>query len=68
MTMPWCGLVVARWRKVVPVASQQHATTLAGKLNDGFVGRIAGKGFTQKRDLVAELQEQVAQILRHVVV
>ena len=46
--------------KVVPVASQYYATTLVGKLEDGFVGGIAGKGFTQERDIVAELLEQVA--------
>ncbi|SPF54349.1 hypothetical protein SBA4_6330015 [Candidatus Sulfopaludibacter sp. SbA4] len=49
--------------KVVPVASQQHATTLVGKLENGFVGGIAGKGFTQERDLVAEFLEQVAQVV-----
>jgi outer membrane lipoprotein SlyB len=29
--------------KVVPVASQQQATTVVGKLEDGFVGGIAAK-------------------------
>jgi hypothetical protein len=32
--------------KVVPVASQQHATLLMGKLEDRLAGRIAGKSFT----------------------
>ena len=31
-----------------------------GKLEDGFVGGIAGKGFAQERDIVTELFEQVA--------
>ena len=39
-----------------------------GKLEDGFVGGIAGKGFTQERNIVAELLEQVAQIVGYVVV
>jgi hypothetical protein len=41
--------------KVVPVASQQQATTVVGKLEDGLVRGIAGKGFTQERDIVTEL-------------
>jgi hypothetical protein len=43
--------------KVVPVACQQQATTLVGKLQDGFVGGIAGKSFTQERDFVIEFLE-----------
>lgn len=54
--------------KVVPIACQQQATTLIGKLQDGFVGGIAGKGFAQERDIVAQLLEQVAQVVGHVVV
>jgi len=54
--------------KVVPVASQQQATTVVSKLEDGLVGGIAGKGFTQERDIVTELLEQVAQAVGHVVV
>ena len=54
--------------KVVPVATQQYAITIVGKQEDGFVGGIAGKGFTQQRDMVAELLEQVAQVIGHVVV
>src|ERR1019366_4297915 len=34
--------------KVVPVVSQQQATTVVGKLEDSLVGGIAGKGFTQE--------------------
>ena len=30
-----------------------------------FIGGIAGKGFTQERDIVAELLEQVAQVVGH---
>ena len=41
--------------KVAPVAGQEHATMLVGKLEDGFVARIARQGFTQERDTVAEL-------------
>jgi hypothetical protein len=54
--------------KVIPVASQQQATTVVSKLEHGFVGGVTGKGFTQERDMVAELFEQVAQVIRHVVV
>jgi hypothetical protein len=54
--------------KVVSVAGQQHTTTLMGKLEDGFVGGVAGKGLTQERHIVVEFLEQVAQIVGHVVV
>jgi hypothetical protein len=54
--------------KVVPVACQQQATTVAGELEDGFVGGIAGKRFAQERDIVTELFEQVAQPVGHIVV
>jgi hypothetical protein len=54
--------------EVVPVASQQYTIMIVGKLEDGFVGGIAGKGFTQERDIVAELIEQVAQVVGDVVV
>ena len=54
--------------KVVAVAGQKQATTLVGKLEDGFIGGIAAKGFTQERDIVAELLKQVAQVVGHVVV
>ena len=55
-------------QKVVPVASQEHTISLVGKLENGFVGGIAGKGFTQERDFVVEFFEQVAQVVGHVVV
>jgi len=54
--------------KIVPVAGQQQATAVVGKLEDGLVGGIARKGFTQERDIVTELLEQVAQAVGHVVV
>ena len=38
------------------------------KLEDSFVGGIVGKDFTQEHDIVAELLEQVAQVVGHVVV
>ena len=62
------GLLRREMEKVVPVASQSHATTLVGELEHGFVGGVLWKDFTQKDDLVAELFEQVAQILGHVVI
>ena len=51
--------------KIVPVAGQQQATAVVGKLEDGLVGGIARKGFTQERDIVTELLEQVAQAVGH---
>jgi len=54
--------------KIVPVAGQQQATAVVGKLEDGLVGGIARKGFTQERDIVTELLKQVAQAVGHVVV
>jgi hypothetical protein len=54
--------------KVAPLASQQNATTLVAELEDCFVGGITGKGFAQERDIVAELLEQITQVVGHVVV
>jgi hypothetical protein len=54
--------------KVVPVASQQQATTVMSKPKDGLVRGIAGEGLSQERDVVTELLEQVAQAVGHVVV
>jgi hypothetical protein len=54
--------------KVVAVAGQKQAAALAGELEDGFVKGIAGKGFTQERDIAAELLKQVARVVGHVVV
>jgi hypothetical protein len=54
--------------EVVPIARQQYVTMLVSKLEDNFVGGIAGKSLTQERNLVAELIEQVTQVVGHVVV
>jgi hypothetical protein len=54
--------------KVVPVASQRHTTALVRKLEDGFIGGSAGKGFTEECDFVVEFVEQVTQVVGHVVV
>jgi len=54
--------------KIVPVASQQHAAPLVGKLEDGLIGGIAGKSFAQKRDIVTKMFEQIAQVIWHIVV
>jgi len=44
-------------KKVVPVAGQQHATMLVGKLEGGFVRDVMREGSTQERDIVTELFE-----------
>jgi hypothetical protein len=54
--------------KVVPIASQKHATKPIANLEDIFVGGIAGEGLTQQRDIVPELLEQIAQIVGHILV
>ena len=41
---------------------------IVGKLKDGLVGGIAWQGFTQERNIVTELFEQVAQVVGYVVV
>jgi len=55
-------------KKIVPVAGQQHKTMLAGKLEDSFICVVAGEDSTQKRDIVAELLKQVAQVVGDIVV
>ena len=61
-------LLCCEMEKVVPVAGQQHAAALVGKLEHLFVGGVFCKGFTQEDDIMAELFEQVTQILGHVVI
>jgi len=39
-----------------------------GKLEDGFVGGVAGERVTQEGDVVAELIKQVAQVVGNVMV
>jgi hypothetical protein len=51
-TVMW--LRYCEMEKIVPVASQQQASSVVGKLEDGLVGGIAGEGLTQERDIVTE--------------
>jgi hypothetical protein len=55
-------------QKVVAVASQEHETALIRKPEYGFVESVFRESITQESDIVPELPEQIAQVLRHVVV
>ncbi len=55
-------------QKVVPVTGQQHAAGLMGKPENRFVGGIARKGFAQQRDVVAELLQQITQVIGGVMI
>ena len=68
MTISVRRSVCCEMEKVVPVAGQQHAITLVGEPEHGFVGDVLRKGLAQENDIVAELFEQVAQILGHVMI
>ena len=54
MRLRWCKM-----KKVVPVTGKQHGITLVGKLEDGFIWRVAGKDVTQERHMVPELLQQI---------
>lgn len=49
--------------KVVPVTGQEYATGLMRKTENGLVGGIARKCFTQQGDLVPELFQKIAQVI-----
>ena len=55
-------------QKVVPVAGEEHTTTLVCKPENSLVGGISRKGFPQQCNLVAELLQQIAQIVGDVVI
>jgi len=54
-------------KKIVAVAGQQYTTTFVSESEDGFVAGIFRKDFAQEGNTVAELLEQVTQILGYVV-
>lgn len=54
--------------EVVAIASDQHATVVASELEDRGIGSIRPKNLAESRHLMAELLEQVVQVIRHVVV
>ena len=54
--------------KVVPIAGQEYATRIMGELENSLVGGIARKDLTQQHDLVAELFQQVAQVVGDVMI
>ena len=49
-------------REVVPVAGEKYAASLVGEAENFLVGGIAGKAFTQQRNVVAELLQQIAKV------
>ncbi|MGD1073342.1 MAG: PIN domain-containing protein, partial [Bryobacteraceae bacterium] len=55
-------------QKGIPVAGQEYATSLKGKPENCLVGRIARKGPAQQRDIVAELLQQIAQVVGDVMI
>lgn len=55
-------------QKVVAIASEQDTTSLVSEPENISVGGIARKRFAQQRDLVAELLQNVAQVVWDVMV
>jgi len=47
-------------QKVVPVAGEKDAAGLVGEPENCLVGGIVRKAFTQQRDVMAELLQQIA--------
>ena len=54
--------------KVVPIAGQEYAPSIMGKPKDGLVGGIIRKGFAQQHDFVAELFQQIAQVVGDIMI
>ena len=54
--------------KIVTITGNQQAASIVGKSENGFVGRIPRKSFAQQRDLVAELLQQIAQVVWDVMI
>ena len=55
-------------QKVVPVEGHEYENTPVCEPENGFVGGIARTGFAQQRDIVAELLEQIAQVVGDVMI
>ena len=55
-------------QKVIPVAGQEYAASLMGKTENCLVGRIARKGPAQQGDIVAELLQQIAQVVGDIMI
>jgi hypothetical protein len=55
-------------QKVVPVAREEYGASLVGKPENGLIRRIARKCLTQQRDFVAELLQQIAQVVGDIMV
>ena len=64
--MMWPRL--CKMRKVIAIASQENATSPVGKAKNGLIGRIAREGLTQECDIVAQLRQQIAQVVGDVVI
>src|SRR5665213_149633 len=55
-------------QKVIPVAGQEYATSLMGKPENCLVGRIIRKALAQQGDIMAELLQQIAQVVRDLMI
>jgi hypothetical protein len=55
-------------QKIVPVEGQEYATSVMCKSENFLVGGITWKGFSQQRDIVAELFQQIAQVVGYVTI
>jgi hypothetical protein len=54
--------------EVVPIAGQEYATRLVSKAEHGLIGGILRKRFAQQHDFVAELFQQVTQVVGDVMI
>jgi len=61
-------LMTGQLKKIVAIAGDQNATVVASELEDSGIGGVRRKDLTKQQDLVAEFLEQIAQVIRHILV
>ena len=57
-----------KMEEVVTIEGQQHATRIMGKEEHSLVGGFDRKRFAQQHDFVAELFQQIALVVRDVMI
>ena len=55
-------------QKVVPVAGREYTTSLTCKSENCLIGRVARKGLAKQGDIMAELLQQIAQVVGDVMI
>ena len=65
---PVVRLLPRELNEIIPIAGQEHTSMIVCKLQDDIIWGIWSKNFAQKGHIVAELLQQIAEILGHIVI